>query len=127
MFDLQRFATRFLRARLREIIQSDFRGAAALLAHGPVPTRYQSLSDAYRLRMLVLADIPERGPEIIGRAETLSWFQKPQSSGDEYARGYCQYAAAGIRGDISERERWAQELGRLSVKPVYRSALRVTE
>ena len=126
MFDLLRFATRFLRARLREI-QSDFPGAAALLAHGPVPTRYQSVADVYRLRMLVLADIPERGPEIISRAETLPWFQNPQSSGDEYARGYCQYVAAGVRGDISERRRWAQELGRLSVKPVYRRALNVTE
>jgi len=64
VFEKLRFNWRFFRAGLREIA-GDFAGAAGLLEHGPVPQRYQSLRDAYRLRMLVLAHEPDRGPGII--------------------------------------------------------------
>ncbi|MEO6199290.1 MAG: hypothetical protein ABIO68_05075, partial [Sphingomicrobium sp.] len=121
MFETLRFSWRFFRARLREI-KADFRGSAALLDQGPVPERYRSLRDAYRLRMLVLAHAPEQGPEIIQAAEALDWFREPQSAGDEYARDYCRYFAAGVRGDVPECEQRARELRARSVKRVYRNA-----
>ncbi len=107
-------------------MRGDYRGAASLLECGPVPEKFRSLNDAYRLRMLVLADAPERGPEIIDEAEALPWFRAPKWTGDEYARDYCRYVAAAVRGDAAERKRWAQELGRHSVKRIYRNALLVT-
>ena len=125
MFELLRFNTRFFRARLREI-GGDYQGAATLLESGPVPERFRSLNDAYRLRMLVLAHSPERGPEILETVEALPWFRVPKSTGDKYARDYCRYVAAAVRGDAAERKRWAQELGRYSVKRIYRNALLVT-
>jgi hypothetical protein len=125
VFQLLRFNTRFLRARLREI-RRDFQGAAALLDHGPVPEKFRSLRDAYRLRMLVLAHEPERGPEIISAAEALPWFREPRSPGDKYARDYCRYVAAAVRGDAVERQRWAQEVGQHPVKSIYRNSLMVT-
>jgi hypothetical protein len=76
--------------------------------------------------MLILAHEPERGSDIIDAAEALPWFQDPKSPGDEYARDYCRYVAAAVRGDTTERKKWAQELGRLSVRSVYRNALKVT-
>lgn len=125
MFDRLRFNTRFFRAGLREIA-GDFNGAAALLDGAPAPEGYRSLRDAYRLRMLVLAHEAKRGPEIIDSAEALPWFREPKSAGDKYARDYCRYVAAAVRGDTAERERWTRELARHSVKRIYRNALRVT-
>jgi hypothetical protein len=125
VFELLRFNTRFFRARLKEI-GGDYQGAAVLLESGPVPATFRSLNDAYRLRMLVLANAPERGPEIIDAAEALPWFREPKSSGDRYARDYCRYVAAAVRGDAAERKRWAQELDRHAVKRIYRNALLVT-
>jgi hypothetical protein len=125
VFQTLKFNTRFFRARLKEI-GGNFQGAAASLDHGPVPARYRSLRDAYRLRMLVLANAPERSPEIIDAAEALPWFQDPKSAGDQFARDYCRYVAAAVRGDAVGRKKWVQALGQLSVKRIYRNALRVT-
>jgi hypothetical protein len=127
MFELLRFNTRFFRARLREIVRNDFQGAADLLDQCAVPEKFRSLRDAYRLRMLVLAHSPKLGPNIITAAQAFPWFQNPKSAGDRYARDYCQYVAAAVRGDAAERKRRAQELARLSVRSIYRNSLRVTD
>lgn len=108
-------------------MRSDFQKAADLLDDVAVPNRYRSLRDAYRLRMLVLAHSPKLGLKIITAAQAYPWFQNPKSVGDRYARDYCQYIAAAVRGDVAERKRRAQELTGLSVKRIYRNSLRVTD
>ena len=123
VFELLRFNTRFLRARLREILHEDFQGAADLLDRCVVPEKFRSLRDAYRLRMLVLANPPEEGAGITTAAQAFSWFQSPKSANDRYAREYCLYFAAGMRGDVAERRQRAQELRQQSVKSIYRNSL----
>lgn len=124
VFDNLRFQTRFLRARFREIA-GDFAGAAKLLEHGVTPPRRRSLRDAYRVRMLVLAEGPESGPSIIKTAENLSWFRNPQSAEDEYARIYCKYLLAGVRGETIERKRHEAVLALLKVRKIYRGSLKI--
>jgi len=76
--------------------------------------------------MLVLANNPEKGPSIIQKAERFAWFQNPKSSADEYARLYCKYLGAGVRGNVADRKRYAARLGLLNVSKIYRGALKVT-
>jgi hypothetical protein len=88
--------------------------------------RFLSLRDAYRLRMIVLAHPLKVGPDIATAAQAFSWFQNPSSVSDRYAKDYCLYIASAVRGDVAARKKFAEELGRLQVKSVYRNALKVT-
>ena len=115
----------FFRSRLKEI-RGDFAGAAALLARANPPTNLISLTDAYRLRMLVLASDPKNGPEIMKSAKEFDWYRAPASAGDEYASTYCRYFEAGIRGDGDLRQHFREKLARLRVTNVYRDSLRIT-
>ena len=120
------FRWHFLRARLKEILWSDYAGSASLLAVCEPPSSSVALRDAYRLRMLVLASEPEEGQEILEQAHNFAWFSSPSGLGEEYAATYCRYMIAAMSGDISLRRELARRLQSLPVASVYREALKVT-
>jgi len=119
-----RFQLRFLRARLKEIA-GNFEGAAAVLENCAVPPRFQSLRDAYRLRMLVLASDVACGPDVIRAAHSYDWFLYPKSDADRYAADYCRYVSAGVSGSVEVREALEQKLMKIPVRNIYRHSLPV--
>ena len=124
MFTLFRFNLRLFRARAREM-KGDFLGAATLLESGDVPSRWRSLNDAYRLRLVVLGSPTDFGPSIAKSAESFSWYQTPASPGDRYAREYCDYTHAGTSGDVSARLESERKLKSMKVRRIYRNVLYV--
>ena len=126
MQGMLKFRWCFFRARLNEIA-GKFANAAKLLEHCDAPAKYQSLRDAYRLTMLVLANSPRKGPEIMKAAEQFRWYKSPKWAGDEYAVEYCKYVTAAVNGESQMRQALALSLGRMPVPKVYRNALRITD
>ena len=115
-----------LRARLREILFKDFSGSAALIAGCRAPQKFESLRDAYLLRMQVLSASPQNAHEVLLDLSNFRWFQAPASPEDRYAAAYCQYMLAALSNNHANRRQLEKELHQSPVSSLYKEVLKVT-